>query len=182
MPGFSIHIAVAKEYIRKNKVKDEQELIRGVIDPDYISLTDKEKSKNITHYGEWGDWSGKPQSIDLQRFLKDPKVDLNEDYWKGYFIHLYTDYYFGRRYFHEETIKAKQNGESFYNDYDCLNEYIIKKYDIQIMDKIKKYLQTSKDETKYLKQEKVEKFIEDMSNIDLEQFAEKIMKNGMEEL
>ena len=45
MPGFSIHIAVAKEYIRKNKVKDEQELIRGVIDPDYISLTDKEKSR-----------------------------------------------------------------------------------------------------------------------------------------
>ena len=50
------------------------------------------------------------------------------------------------------------------------------------MKKKKKYLQTSKDETKYLKQEKVEKFIEDMSNIDLEQFAEKIMKNGMEEL
>ena len=70
------------------------------------------------------------------------------------------------------------------NEFWKLNRRFIKDEQFLLNEatKIKKYLQTSKDETKYLKQEKVEKFIEDMSNIDLEQFAEKIMKNGMEEL
>lgn len=40
MPGFTIHIAVAKEYIKKHKdeIKNEEEFIKGIIDPDYIFL------------------------------------------------------------------------------------------------------------------------------------------------
>ena len=38
MPGFVIHIAVAKEYINKhkNEIKDEKEFLNGVVAPDLI--------------------------------------------------------------------------------------------------------------------------------------------------
>lgn len=56
MPGFVIHLAVANGYMNKhkNEIKDENEYIKGVLDPDCITLNNKEISKNITHYGKWG--------------------------------------------------------------------------------------------------------------------------------
>ena len=81
MPGFTIHIAIAKEYAKKNKgeVQDLEDFIKGTIAPDYIALTDPEKNKDITHYGKWGDWTSYSQEICFDRFLEDPKVNLYSD-------------------------------------------------------------------------------------------------------
>ena len=168
MPGFTIHIAIAKEYAKKNKgeVQDLEDFIKGTIAPDYIALTDPEKNKDITHYGKWGDWTSYSQEICFDRFLEDPKVNLYSDYWKGYLLHLMVDYYFGKQYFVEESLKAKENEDSFYHDYDCLNKQLLEKYNIEIMEEIKKYMHCIEEEPRYLKLDKVIKFIEDMSNLD----------------
>ena len=99
MPGFVIHIAIAKEYAKNHnkEIKNVQEFIEGAIAPDYISLTNPNENKNKTHYGQWGDWTSHNQQIHLNEFLKDEKVNLNTDYWKGYFIHLLSDYYFSEK-------------------------------------------------------------------------------------
>ena len=84
MPGFVIHIAIAKEYERKhkNEIKNTEEFIKGAIAPDYISITNPNENKNKTHYGIWGDWTSDNQEIHLNEFLEDKKVNLNTDYWK----------------------------------------------------------------------------------------------------
>ena len=170
MPGFTIHIAVAKEYIRKHKdeIKDEKEFIRGSIAPDYISLNNKNENKNKTHYVEWGDWTSNKQKIHLDEFLNDSKVDIDNDYWKGYFIHLLTDYYFVEVFF-EEIKTAKKNKDKFYRDYDCLNRTLLDRYDIKVMEKIKKYMNCIDDNPKYLKIDKVIGFIDEISNISIEE-------------
>lgn len=181
MPGFTIHIAVAKAYAKKHQkeIKNMDEFIKGTIDPDYISIENKEIHKSVTHYGIWGDWTKDDQKIYLDQFLQDKKVDLSKDYWKGYFIHLLADDYFDRIYFREEAKQAKKNKDTFHYDYDCLNAKIIKKYNVEVMEKIKKYMNETKEEPKYLKIEKIIQFIEEMSDIDLEQQVKLIeKKNG----
>jgi len=63
MPGYVIHLAVAKEYLKKskNRNENEEEFINGVIFPDSV------KDKAITHYGE------KSSKSNLYEFLKDKK-------------------------------------------------------------------------------------------------------------
>ncbi len=114
-------------------------------------------------------WKEDSDKIYLDKFLEDPKVDLNKDYWKGYFIHLLTDYYFARVYFVKEIIDAKNNNDTFYHDYDCINEELINKYHVKVLDEIKKYLSCVNDEPRYLKINKVINFIETMSNLNLEE-------------
>ena len=176
MPGFTIHIAIAKQYAKKHEkeIKDIDEFIEGTIAPDYIPIKNKNIPKSETHYGIWGDWSKDNQEIHLDVFLKDERVDLKKDYWKGYFIHLLADDYFDRIYFREEAKQAKANHDTFHRDYDCLNAEITERYHIEVMKKIKKYMNPLKQKPQYLKLEKIIQFIEEMSDIDLQQQIEKI--------
>ncbi len=178
MPGFTIHIAIAKEYAKKHKqeIKNINEFIEGTIAPDYIPIENKNINKNITHYGFWGDWTRDDQKIYLNKFIEDPKVDLNQDYWKGYFLHILTDDYFDRIYFRKEAKQAKENQETFHEDYDCLNKELIKKYHIETMEKIEKFMKQIEKKPKYLNLEKIEQFIEEMSNLDLQQQVELIQQ------
>ncbi len=59
MPSFLIHIAVAKQYLKKHKEYDEKEFIKGTIAPDLIE--DKTKS----HYGK------ESAQSDVKAFIKD---------------------------------------------------------------------------------------------------------------
>lgn len=184
MPGFTIHIAVAKEYMKKHKgeIKNENEFIKGTIAPDLnVDMTDVAKDKSITHYGKWGNYRVK---TDIKAFLEDSKVDIDEDYWKGYMLHLLVDHYFYNKYFKHELKAIIQNKDKFYYDYDCLNCDLISKYKIEILDNIRKYMDTDKNdgEPKYLKIDKVINFIDKISNMDLEKQIEIIKKEGMEGL
>ena len=184
MPGFTIHIAVGKEYIRKHegKIQNESKFIKGIIAPDLDEEKNEiVKDKSITHYGSWGKYQ---VTTNIDEFLKDEKVDIKEDYWKGYFLHLLKEYYFYNKYFKQEFTNMKNNQDKFYYDYDCLNFNLIKKYNIQILDNIKKYMYINKNnnEPKYLKEDKIIDFIDKISNINIENEVEIIMKEGMEGL
>ena len=164
MPGFVIHIAVGKEYIKKHKnnIKDENEFFKGILAPDLISLQNKDISKDITHYGKW---NRNETEINIDKFLEDENVDLSKDYWKGYFIHLLTDYNFYLKDFKEETLEMIKNNDAYYHDYDCLNKPLMEKYEIyNIKDEnITKYMQYTEGELKYLKLDKVIQFIDNFS-------------------
>ena len=108
MAGYVIHLAVAEAYIEKHpgSIKNYEEFIQGVIFPDSVS------DKSITHYGE------KSSKVNLKKFLDDKEID--NDYNKGYFLHLVTDYIF---YNHFLEVFSKD----IYNDYDVLNEKLQEK-------------------------------------------------------
>ena len=52
MPSFVIHLAIGKEYIKKNKIKNEKEFLRGSIAPDFKndwkSINKEKKESHFT--------------------------------------------------------------------------------------------------------------------------------------
>lgn len=182
MPGFTIHIAIAKKYIEKHKteIRDEEEFIKGVIAPDLNeNLKELPKDKSTTHYGKWGKYEVETH---IDEFLKDSKVDISEDFWKGYFLHLLTDHYFYNKYFYQEHQEMMKNNDRFYYDYDCLNKELIEKYKINVLENIKQYMNFYDGEPKYLVKSKVIDFIEQISNINIQDKIQIIKQKGMEEL
>lgn len=158
MAGYVIHLAVAESYIKKHEddIKDYNRFIEGVIFPDSIS------DKSITHYGE------KSSKTDLKAFLEDNKID--NDYNKGYFLHLVTDYIFYNKL-------LKYFSKDIYNDYDILNEKLQKKFNVTLPENIKDKVFYKEGKTKVLKLENIIKFIEDVSDYKLAEIKERILDN-----
>lgn len=156
MPGYVIHLAVANEYMKKNKneIKNKDEFLLGIMAPDFVD----DKSK--THYG--------PQSsqVSLRKYLQENEI--NSDFDKGYFLHLITDFIFYNKIL--DTISKE-----IYNDYDILNKYLSEKYEVEILDKIKKYVHFKDGVLKILSKEKAEKVIEVSSNVNLNEIKNEIL-------
>lgn len=164
MPGYVIHLSIAEEYLRKHKNKPEnyKEFIEGIIFPDSI----KEKYK--THYANINEGSSK---ANLYRFLQDRQ--LNTSFNRGYFLHLLTDYLFYNKY-----IDTFSN--DMYNDYDILNDTLIKKYKVILPEEVKNSVFLKKGELKILNLELVERLIDEISDLDLEDTENKIKENPEE--
>lgn len=158
MPGYVIHLAVAEEYLRKHKKKEKyDEFIDGVIYPDSV------KDKSITHYGE------KSSKTNLYKFLQEYKLD--NSFRRGYFLHLITDYLFYNKYI--DTM-----GNEIYNDYDKLNHIIINKYKVNFPEKIKEYAKFHQEgKCKLLSLKLVCKFIDDVSNLDIDKVEVEVISN-----
>ena len=157
MPGYVIHLAIAEEYLRKNKEKQEnyEEFIKGVIYPDGV----KDKSK--THYGEIS------SRVNLYDFLKENKID--NSFKRGYFLHLLTDYLFYNKY-------IEYVSDEIYNDYDKLNEEMIKKYKIKLPEEAKEHAKSQKGKTKLISKELVEELIEEISDMQLDDIEKEVKK------
>lgn len=157
MPGYVIHLAVAKEYIRKhNDIENKEKFIEGIMYPDSV------KDKSQTHYG--------PNSAnsDLTKFLKEHKI--LSDFEKGYFIHLISDYLFYRNF--KDLPDSR-----IYDDYDILNNLIIEEYDIQIPEQIKNIVGTKVGKLTYLSMDLVKNYIENVSSRTIDEYIEEINGN-----
>jgi len=184
MPGYTIHIAIAKKYIEKheNEIKNAELFIKGVIAPDMNqNLDGPAEDKSVTHYGKWGKYE---VTTYINEFLKDEKVHMEQDYWKGYFLHLLTDHYFYNydKYFKKEHQEVIKNNDRFYYDYDCLNKALIEKYKIIILDNIKEFMNMYDKKQKYLTEEKVIEFIEEISDMNIKEKSKIIQEKGMDGL
>ncbi len=146
MLGYVIHLAIGKRYVDINHVIDVKGFLKGCIMPD---LLDKEKS----HYG---DSSSNP---DFQKFLTANR--LKTAYNQGYLLHLITDYLFYNRYLREFS-------DEIYHDYNKLNEFLIKKYNIDIPPEIREMVGDEKGKPKILTEDSIGRFIEAIANIDLQ--------------
>lgn len=158
MAGYVIHLAVAEEYIRKHPedVKNHNNFIEGVIFPDNVV------DKSITHYGE------KSSRVNLKRFLEEN--EKKDDYNKGYFLHLVTDYIFYNKL-------LEYFSKDIYNDYDILNKKLQERFCVKLPENIKQKVFYKEGKTKILELESVIKFIEKISDYDLKEIKESILKN-----
>lgn len=113
------------------------------------------------------------RSVNLYNFLKENKIDTSFN--RGYFLHLLTDYLFYNKYIEYWST-------DIYTDYDLLNPYLIAKYSVKLPNRIKKYVHTDvkNKKLKILSKELIDKFIEDLSNLDLEHIKEEIMEDPEE--
>ena len=174
MPSFTMHIAIAKEYIRKHKdnIENVNEFIKGNLAPD---LTD---NKSITHYGEWGRDKTK---IVFENFIKDEKIDFSKDFYKGYLLHLLADDFTYNHILKEEFDKVRNDKAHniVYEEFYYLNRILIPKYKINIIpEEVKKFAEGKDGEYKYLNVTKIIDMIDKISSINIEEQITNIRKNG----
>lgn len=190
MPGFQIHLAVAKRYIDKNSsiISDVKDFYHGVIDPD-LTL-----NKDVSHYT----FSGKrsilltdylSEKVDLYRFLEAENIDT--DFQKGIFIHLITDYLFFNYFFDKNYLSNVSHydfSRDLYYSYDVTNPYIEEKYQIDYLDfketisqliqqsKIDKNMSDNEIRRNILPYDMLDTFIEYVSDINLENYRSLILE------
>ena len=163
MPGFVIHIAIAKEYIKKyNNIRDIEEFVRGNIEPD---LTE-DKSK--THYGK------SPTYTNLKEFLINNELD--NDINKGKFLHLIADYLFYNFYLRDVPIQGSK--EIMHNDYDIINKELINKYNIELLEEIKQKVYYKEGNPKIVTLDLAIKVINEISDLNMEQVRKEILEDN----
>lgn len=180
MPGFNIHIAVAKQYMKKhiNEIKNENEFLDGTIRPDMEeNLIDLCKDKTKTHYGNLGYKNDGTFETNIYKFLKDKNTDISKDFYKGYLLHLLTDYYFYNDYFNKELLEVIKNNDLFHYDFDCTNKMLENKYNIILPNNLKKFTGYSNGKPKYINPNKLIDFIEKVSDMSLEKQIKNIKTN-----
>lgn len=187
MASFNILFAVGQRYIDKNHIKNIDVFMQGILDPDLAE--DKKKSHYtkkrindtlLTHL---------QTKVSLYDFLKENSMET--DYKKGIFLHLITDYLFFNDFFDLEYIK-NVDYENFCKDlyfsYDLTNSYLQKKYNIntdkfknEINNNIKKdnqekQIKINEKRNNILDTSKLNSFIEKVSDINLEEYKNKILE------
>lgn len=156
MPGYVIHLAVGKVYSQNNKIDDLENFQKGIIAPDM------EEDKAKSHYGPYSSSPG------LDKFINEKCIE--DSFNEGYFLHLLTDYYFYNKFLDEWK-------PGIYDDYDKLNEEIIKKYGIELPEQIKDKINFKDGELTILDEEKIYKFIDTVGKVNIRDTITKKEKN-----
>ncbi len=152
MPGFVIHLSAAKVWLDKHKgsVKEPDQFLRGVIEPDLLR-------KPFSHYGEDTTAPG------LDRYIA--CNDMESDFCRGYFFHLLTDHLFYNEYLNNFVWKPE-----VYDDYDRLNKLLMEEYGIDLPDSVRSAVRFKDGSLEVFNYESIKGFIETVGNIDLEQY------------
>ena len=175
----SIHLAIGKQYLKHHKSLDNKKFLAGTLFPDatpnkdIAHYTDKNRGKdNISHL------RGK---VNLYTFLQEhPSLD---DFELGWFLHLVTDYLFFDECFTTEYLLETTYEEfrkDLYYAYSHLDLYISQKYNITKED-YEAYPSEYYPGKTYmpclLTKEQIDKFINRISSIYLEDYILKLKKN-----
>lgn len=156
MASLAIHIAIAKEYVKKHKGYDEEKFVKGTIAPDLA------KDKRISHFY---DESGEP---DLQRFLKSYLIRNSYDF--GYFLHLIVDRKFYIEYLNDWDNRKDANSEELYKDFNIITKEIVKKYNIKFPEEIEEYNIEKEGTLKYINKRTIIQFIDELSCMNLDDY------------
>lgn len=161
MPSYMTHLCLAKEYIKKHSIENEEEFIRGTIYPDSV------EPKGKTHYSDCYS-----SDTNLFHFLLDKTLDSSFD--EGYFLHLLADCVFYNKYFPEHRQIERS---ILMNDFNILTKKLIQKYEItKVPNEVQKYIKYVEGTTIEYHYDKVIEFIEEVSNYELHKLAEKILQ------
>lgn len=196
MPSFNIHLAVAKRYLDKhNDIKNTLDFYKGSIAPD---LTDNKDKSHYTAPRKDNELYSNylMKKVILNRYLEEN--DILTDYDKGVFLHLITDKIFFTNYFTKEYVDSVI-GKTFLNNlyfsYDTTNKYLEDKYGIGMYDvldeetvkgNIKNNLKaknvTDGDGINILLPNKLDDFIEKVSDINLEDYKIKVLNDDTHQM
>jgi hypothetical protein len=196
MASFNMHLAIAKLYAERNGIKDTTSFLRGTIDPD---LTD---TKDATHYGvtpaRCNDaWTHIENKVSLAKFLQENPID--NDLNLGRFLHLVVDLKFFHEFFGKKMMQAASKNEfsaDLYHSYSLTSEHLVQHYNLNELgiDKFldvsqmqmrigqsQKLLDSAINDLKYSPKNiipfsKLDKFIQDLASVDLENIAKRARK------
>lgn len=168
MAGYGIHLAIANKYLEIHPNENKDEFIQGTIDVDLA------KDRIKSHYTGTTDYSDLMHFLDqkvvLSGYVKERK--LKTSYERGYFLHLVTDYYFYTEFLDKNWIQSVDYTEFkrvMYHDYSALNNFFIQRYGVQYPPAVIEKIESNEDRPEIIQEDAIDKFIEKMSKIDLNQ-------------
>lgn len=161
MPGFIIHMAAAKEYLRLRGIKDEayiNDYIVGSVAPDIVEGNNKKQS----HFWSDSEFTQFVRKPDMDAFLKKHGDRINEPFVRGYYHHLIFDLKFLELYWtkhflffndklepaflYDDVTQVKLidneriyprkrffSDEMYYGDYTRMNSRYIEKYGLKAL-------------------------------------------------
>lgn len=185
MPCLAIHLAVAKKYLEKHPEENKAEFILGSIAPDIEMdnlndyLNGDFTDKNSRHFGKNFVTDNlieyMKKKVDFKLFFEKNNIDTS--FRRAYYLHLLCDYYFFGEYITDEKLNRYTYEEAVklgYNDYDLITPILIKKYNLEVPKQIEGIINKNGEGTLSIFNESiVDKFIEEMSNLDLAKEKEK---------
>ncbi|MBP3321701.1 MAG: hypothetical protein J6M12_05055 [Clostridia bacterium] len=139
MPSYTIHLAVAAEYLKNHEEPDKQGFLEGVLAPDFLP-------KPASHYG--------PASSQCRPDLFLLEQGLADGYRRGYYLHLLTD-----KLFYSLMVDMSCFSKEIYCDYDKLNARLIDRYALEIPDYARPTLSFLSGEPSILSEERLHRFI-----------------------
>lgn len=174
MPGITIHLAAANEYLNMHPEENRSEFLLGAIDPDYLGDT------SDTHHSSPDIFSnglaylvGK---VNLGAALSD--FDFKTSYGRGYFFHLMADEMFYREVSEMglkfEAMSYKELRDLLYNDYAVSSNIMKNKYCVVFPEKCKEYDLDVKGNMKLLSIDELSAFVERIGALDLDDYYSKI--------
>lgn len=189
MASFNIHLAIAKKSAIKNNINNLKDFFNGSIAPDLVEDTEK------SHY------SGSRNKNDIIDYLSNKVLLYNlaldntieNDYKKGEFLHLITDYLFYNVFFEREyLLNTTYEGfvRDLYYSYDLTNKYLETNYELDskyfesaintsVNHTLKmKNMEKDFEATNILGLEKLDNFIDYVSEIDIDQYRTLILEHG----
>lgn len=137
MASIVIHMSVANEVSKKRKIKNYNEFLLGSIAPDISKIVGW--SRDLSHF-----INSNTTYPDIDKFLK--KYKLDNEFFLGYFVHLYTDYLWYKYFISDIKYKGLitlKDGTKIdydvdtlkkylYNDYTNLNVKLLDEYDLDL--------------------------------------------------
>lgn len=175
----TIHLAITKKYLEKHRELDYDKVIAGTLYPDSV------KDDDVTHYTLKNRGSDNVShvrgKVNLYAFLEEHAT--LDDFEIGWFLHLITDYLFFLECFSTEYLEENSYQDfckDLYHAYDCLNLYLAEEYNITDDDYKaypSEYFGGIPYEDSILPKDMINDFIKRVSNISLDEYIKKIIKN-----
>ena len=144
MPSSLIHLAVAKEVVKKLPL-NEDEFFYGNILPDFLKIKNYKKKEKLHFYEKTVVNGITKKNVNLQNFIDTYKTELKDSVSFGVYSHFITDHFWIEQFIKQHLVK--QNGKIYiktkrglirnnritiYVDYNrmanwMVNEYILSK-------------------------------------------------------
>lgn len=173
MASYTMHLAIAKMYLKTHK-ENEEDFYKGTIDVDDVldkAITHYSTNSNETNAKKWLE-----SKVGLKKYIEEHSIKTSYD--RGYFLHLLADYYLYNCYFDDNMLKSMENSEytvHLYHDYDILNGHLIKKYDIEKPKRLKeRFFATYEGDLEMMTYESVDQYIDFISKLDIDELYSKI--------
>lgn len=175
----SIHLAIAKEYIKRHSGLNKEQVFAGTLYPD--SVEDDTKTHYTLQNRGMDILSHVQGKVDLYAFLKENEP--LDDFSLGWFLHLVTDYLFFQECFSKQyfnNLTYQRFCKELYHAYSCLNLYIEEKYNITKEDYEaypSEYYTGIPYEECILNKKMVDDFITRVASIDIETYCKLLKKH-----
>lgn len=176
-----IHLLIGEKFCENNHITNKTNFLKGNFAPDLA------EDKKQSHFSK--DLKAKTftdaliNKIDLNNFSK-AKFNLNDDYQKGVFLHLLTDYYFYNEYLINDPNYQQYKEEPYskvkelmYKEYDFVGYYIKSNFPNLNYDLLPEVGNlTANGQMKIILEKQLLQIVNFCANLNLEKIYEKLIK------